>query len=370
MHASSAFGGRSLSQYSQFGRSSNAIAASLDCTSESIATCDGVFPPIAPQNPPSTLVVEIVLFQRVNILDVAGPMQVFATANEQASAGGGTAPYAIRVAGVDPTIVSSSGINLTASPLPIADEPVDTLIVAGGVGVHDAMGDRRLTEWLARRALTARRVASVCTGAFLLGAAGLLNGRRVVTHWNFCDELARLYPETSVESDPIYIRDEGIWSSAGVSAGMDLALAMVEEDVGRTLAVAVARDLVMYLKRPGGQSQFSAILALQHHDDKFERLHAWMADRLSQDLSISALAAQCAMSERSFVRTYAAAVGMTPARAVERLRIEAAQQLLISSPLSIKQIAAKCGFGSEETMRRSFRRVIAIAPKDYRERFS
>jgi transcriptional regulator GlxA family with amidase domain len=225
-------------------------------------------------------------------------------------------------------------------------------------------------DWVRVRATRARRVASVCTGAFLLAAAGLLNGRRAATHWMHCAELARRYPAIRVEPDPIFVRDGAIWTSAGVTAAIDLALALVEEDVGRPVALAVARHLVMFLKRPGGQAQFSAALSLQGAEDRFGTLHNWMAGRLSDDLSLPALARKAGMSERSFSRHYAEATGTTPARAVERLRVEAARRLLSDTRLPVKRIAARCGFGSEETLRRSFVRLLASTPQDYRARFS
>jgi len=221
-----------------------------------------------------------------------------------------------------------------------------------------------------QRAARARRVASVCTGAFLLGAAGLLDGRRAATHWRHCAELGRRHPAIRVESDPIYVKDGAIWTSAGVTAAIDLALALVEEDAGRALSLAVARHLVMFLKRPGGQAQFSAALSLQGAEDRFGDLHAWMGGRLNGDLSLPALARKAGMSERSFSRHYAKATGITPARAVERLRVEAARQLLADTRLPVKRIAQRCGFGSEETLRRSFNRLLASTPQEYRARFS
>jgi transcriptional regulator GlxA family with amidase domain len=210
----------------------------------------------------------------------------------------------------------------------------------------------------------------VCTGAFLLGAAGLFDGRRAVTHWRECNELARRCPEAKVESDPIFVRDGAVWSSAGITAGIDLALALVEEDLGRDLALAVARHLVVFLKRPGGQSQFSTALSLQMADDRFAALHDWMTNNVASNLSLPALAERAGMSERTFSRRYVEATGHTPARAVERLRLETARRLLSDTRLPVKRIAERCGFGSEETMRRSFIRVLSATPQDYRARFS
>jgi transcriptional regulator GlxA family with amidase domain len=247
---------------------------------------------------------------------------------------------------------------------------VDTLIVAGGPGVEAVSADPELIEWVRQRAKRARRVASVCTGAFLLAASGALDGRRAATHWSVCGELAKRYPAVQVEPDPIFVRDGSVWTSAGVTAGIDLALALVEQDLGRTVALAVARYLVVFLKRPGGQAQFSEALLLQSAEDEFGTLHDWIGKHLGDEISLPKLADQAGMSERSFSRHYAEATGQTPARAVERLRVEAARRLLSETRLPVKRISQRCGFGSEETMRRSFLRVLSATPQDYRSRFS
>jgi len=314
--------------------------------------------------------VEILAFPSVQLLDVAGPLQVFASANDLAASGRPYVPTVIARRGG--SVGSSAGLGLAAQPLPPTTEPVDTLIVAGGGGVHAASQDDALVASLTQRAGVARRVASVCTGAFLLARAGLLDGRRAVTHWSRCAELARRYPAVRVEPDPIFIQDGAVWTSAGVTSGIDLALALVEADLGRAAALAVARQLVVFLKRPGGQAQFSATLKMQHEAGgaDFERLHAWIAEHLASNLSVTALAEQAGMSERSFVRRYCRSTGETPARAVEQMRVEAARQMLGETSEPIKRIASRCGFGSEETMRRSFLRLLATTPQDYRERFA
>ena len=324
------------------------------------------FPPNGP------LVIELLAFPSVQLLDVAGPLQVFASANEIAAGGPGrAAPYALKVVARSGTsVLTSSGLGLAAEPLPSMDMVADTLLVAGGPGIEQAASDLVLVDWLRDRAERVRRVASVCTGAVLLATAGVLNGRRATTHWSVCTELGRRFPEVRVEPDPIFVRDGPVWTSAGVTAGIDLALALVEEDLGRSVALAVARYLVVFLKRPGGQAQFSATLSLQTAEDKFGMLHAWIEAHLADDLSLAALARQAGMSERSFSRHYAGATGLTPARSIERLRVEAARRLLTDSRLSIKRISQRCGFGSEETMRRSFLRVLSVTPQDYRLRFS
>ncbi len=320
--------------------------------------------------PNAARVIEVLAFPSVQLLDVTGPLQVFASANDFVVEAGGPPPYTVRVvAQGDKGVMTSAGLGLSADPLPSIDAALDTLMVAGGQGVEAAAADPALVDWVQRRAKKARRVASVCTGAFLLAASGLLDGRRAVTHWSFCAELARRFPAVRVEADPIFICDGPIWTSAGVTAGIDLALALVEEDLGRDLALAVARYLVVFLKRPGGQAQFSAALSLQTADDKFGALHEWIGDHLADDISLTVLARQAGMSERSFSRHYAQAIGLTPARAVERLRVEGARRMLSESGQPIKRISQRCGFGSEETMRRSFMRLLATTPQDYRARF-
>jgi len=255
-----------------------------------------------------------------------------------------------------------------AEPLP--QTPSDTLIIAGGWGIYPAAEDQQLVGWVRDHGTHCRRVASVCTGAFLLAASGWLDGRRVVTHWTRCEQLAAQHPNLRVEANPIFINDGPVWTSAGVTAGIDLALAMVEEDLGRDIALDVARHLVVFLKRPGGQSQFSVTLSLQQQGNRFDELHAWIAENLTCDLGIPTLAEQAGMSERSFIRHYRADTGQTPARAIDLIRVETARRLLSDTGLPIKRIAANCGFGSEETLRRSFLRAIGVTPQAYRERFS
>ncbi|MCE4226815.1 GlxA family transcriptional regulator [Methylobacterium sp. C25] len=322
-------------------------------------------------SPKSNRSIEVLAFEGVQVLDVTGPLQVFASANEHLAKAGQAPAYRLRVVAKQTKgIISSAGLVLAPEPLPAVGDAVDTLIVAGGPGVEAATADPELIDWLRDRSSHARRVASVCTGAFLAAAAGILDGRRAVTHWSFCNALARRFPAVRVESDPIFLRDGSVWTSAGVTAGIDLALALVEEDLGGEIALAVARYLVVFLKRPGGQAQFSAALSLQTAGDRFEALHHWVRANLASDLSLGTLAAQAGMSERSFSRRYLEETGVTPARAVERLRVEAARQMLTDTRQPVKRIGQLCGFGSEETMRRSFLRQLASAPQDYRSRFS
>ncbi|NWB22285.1 MULTISPECIES: GlxA family transcriptional regulator [unclassified Pseudomonas] len=316
-------------------------------------------------------IINVLAFPNVQVLDVTGPLQVFASANDLARQQGLPLPYAVSViaAQAEP-VMTSAGLALVAEPLPPADAPCDTLVIAGGWGVYGAAEDPALVDWVRQKATQARRMTSVCTGAFLLAASGLLDGRRVVTHWTRCEELARKYPQLTVEANPIFIQQGNLWTSAGVTAGIDLCLALVEEDLGRAVALEVARHLVVFLKRPGGQSQFSVTLSLQKGGSRFAELHAWIAEHLTLDLNVATLAAQAGMSERSFVRHYRSETGQTPARAVELIRVETARRQLADSSVSIKRIAVHCGFGCEETMRRSFLRAVSITPQAYRERFS
>jgi transcriptional regulator GlxA family with amidase domain len=256
----------------------------------------------------------VLAYPSVQLLDVAGPLQVFASANDLVTEAGGMPPYALRVVAQDGKVTASAGLGLAVDPLPPAGAGLDTLMIAGGQGVEAAAADPLLVGWVRERASHARRIASVCTGAFLLAACGLLDGRRAATHWSVCAELARRFPAVRVEADPIFVCDGPVWTSAGVTAGIDLALALVEQDLGRTVALAVARYLVVFLKRPGGQAQFSTALSLQAAEDKFGALHAWISAHLADHLSLAVLAAQAGMSERSFSRHYSEATGLTPGR--------------------------------------------------------
>jgi transcriptional regulator GlxA family with amidase domain len=328
--------------------------------------------PKTPQSSPNTVRnIDVLTFPGVQLLDVTGPFQVFASANDIVEAGGGARPYRIRLMAQDGGgVTSTAGVGLATGPLSRREEALDTLIVPGGSGVEAVAANPALIDWLQQRSTVARRVASVCTGAFVLAAAGILDGRRATTHWKWSGRLAQRFPAVRVEPDPIFLCDGSVWTSAGVTAGIDLALALVEADLGRSVALAVARYLVVFLKRPGGQAQFSAALALQAAEDKFGALHDWINDHLGGELSLSVLAEQAGMSERSFSRHYAEATGQTPARAIERLRVEAARHMLSESRVALKRVAQRCGFGSEETMRRSFLRLLAVTPQDYRSRFT
>ena len=312
----------------------------------------------------------IVAFPGAQVLDVTGPWEVFALANR---AGGTRAPrYAVSV--VAPSagaIATSGGLALVAQrTLAQATGPVDTLIVAGGEGTRPHRRDGRLVRWIARAARRARRVASVCTGAFLLAEAGLLDGRRATTHWAMCDALARRFPAVRVERDPIFVRDGHVFTSAGITAGIDLALQLVEEDCGRDVALTVARWLVMFLRRPGGQSQFSAQLSAQLAErDGLRDVQGWIAEHPEAELTVPALARRVHMSPRNFARAFRRETGVTPAAYVEAQRVEAARRLLETTAGNVAEVAAACGFGRPETMHRAFRRVLGVAPAQYRRHF-
>jgi transcriptional regulator GlxA family with amidase domain len=244
------------------------------------------------------------------------------------------------------------------------------MVVGGEDMPATARIERGLADWIAATAEQARRTVSVCTGAFLLAAAGLLDGREATTHWTRCEDLARMYPRVRVEADRIFIRDGAIGTSAGVTAGIDLTLALVEEDFGREIALDVARAMVVYLKRPGGQSQFSGALSVQQASRPALRdLQAWIAGHLDEDLSIAALAGRAGLSERSFARAFRAEVGQTPAAYVEALRVERARALLEDGAQSLELVARATGFSSPEILRRAFHRRLGVSPAGYRERF-
>jgi len=316
----------------------------------------------------------MVVYPGVQVLDVTGPLEVFANANRRLDASGDrrASRYQIEIAAREAGPVrTTAGIELLAQrAFRDVRGPIDTLLVAGGDGTPAALRDRELIGFVRRRALHARRVASVCTGSFLLAEAGLLDGRRATTHWAVCARLAERHPKLRVETDPIFVRDGKFWSSAGVCAGMDLALALVEQDHGRELALTVARWLVLFLKRPGGQSQFSAELAAQATEHKTLReLQAWAQAHVAADLGVAALAKRAAMSPRNFARVFAREVGETPARWVERTRVEAARRLLEETAAGAEEVATRCGFASAETLRRAFQRRVRVSPAAYRARF-
>jgi transcriptional regulator GlxA family with amidase domain len=312
-------------------------------------------------------------YDGVQGLDVTGPLDVFAGAQEWVSRNGSGDP------GYRPIVASPRGepFRTTAGMTVVPDTSlagvtgrIDTLVVPGGAVAAEPACDRELVGWLRRRAPGTRRVTSVCAGAFLLAEAGLLDGRRATTHWSACARLARRYPAVEVDPDPIYVRDGDVYTSAGVTAGMDLALALVEEDLGREAALTVARWLVMFVHRPGNQAQFSAQLATQYADHPpLRELQRWLGDNYGHELSVDAMAGWARMSPRHFARSFRQQVGTTPGRYLQQLRLEAARRRLAESDAPVARIAAACGFGSAETMRRVFVSALGMSPTEYRRRF-
>ncbi len=316
--------------------------------------------------------VVIVAFPGVQSLDVAGPFEVFAGAARAARACGRAAAYAVQVVSVDGgPVTSESGLTFATQATGPGPAGIDTLVLPGGTGVAPAADDVRLVGWVGDAARRARRVATVCSGAFLAARAGLLDGRRVTTHWARADELARCHPEVEVDADPIYLRDGDVWSSAGVTAGIDLALALVEDDLGSDVSQLIARWLVMFVHRPGGQTQFATPVWTPRGTSTAVRAAQARVDAdPGGDHRVGTMAAGAALSERHFARLFAAEVGETPSRYVERVRTEAARREFETTADPLEAIAARCGFGTGETLRRTFQRRLHSSPDAYRRRFT
>jgi transcriptional regulator GlxA family with amidase domain len=323
---------------------------------------------------PSALRVAFVAYEGVSLLDLSGPLEALRVASTHPNYLGVSSVYACSVHSIHGgPIMTADGVRIVTEPTRALDgQAIDTLIVPGACNIDDVRRDRELIDWIRGRAPDCRRVCSVCIGTFLLAEAGLLNGRRVVTHWQHCTRLASSYPNITVEPDAIYVRDGGIWSSAGVTTGIDMALAMIEQDCGRPVAMHVARVLVVYLRRMGGQSQYSALLAAQAEStsDAFGELERWIAENLTADLRIERLAERAGMSPRNFARQYRETRKRTPARTVEGIRVDAARRALEETDDRIEDIARRCGFHSEEHLRAAFARHVGIAPRAYRDRFA
>ena len=303
----------------------------------------------------------IILFDGVQSLDVTGPLEVFANAG---------AAYEVTTASLDGRpVTTSSGLRLLpGAGLRELTGETGLLLVPGGEGARRR--DPALVRWISDHASQAARVASVCTGTFLLAAAGLLRGRRVTTHWAYCAELAAQYPDLTVDPDPIFVTSGNVATSAGVTAGIDLALALVEDDLGRDVALALARHLVVFLRRPGSQAQFSAQLSAQVAGRAPLRdVQHWIAEHPAADLSVHALAGRASLSPRQFARAFAAEVGMPPGRYVDRARLEAARRRLEDTASGVEETARACGYGTSEAMRRAFIRALGVSPAEYRRRF-
>ncbi|ADW68787.1 GlxA family transcriptional regulator [Granulicella tundricola] len=299
----------------------------------------------------------------VQILDVTGPLEVFSNAPG----------YDIQLVAPDGGNIlrTNRGVDLgSAIPLAQCTGPIDTLIIAGGPGAESGVYDPILTQWIAAAATRSRRVASICTGAFMLAEAGLLDGKNAVTHWLFCDSLAQQYPAVKVQRDPIYLRDGSIYTSAGITAGIDLSLALVEEDHGHHEALRIARFLVMFLVRPGGQAQYSHMLSHQAAASQpLRELQVWMLEHLRDHLSVESLAERLGVSPRHFTRVCLRETGLNPGQLIDRMRVEAAQQIIDSSAKGLKEVADACGFHSAEAMRRAFTRILGVTAADYASRF-
>jgi transcriptional regulator GlxA family with amidase domain len=310
-------------------------------------------------------------FDQAQVLDITGPMQILSAVNDL-----GAAAYTLTLTAPEAGhITTTSGLRLGVDRTfdDIGDDDLaglDTLIVSGGDGIMQAMQDERHLAFLRRAAPRARRIVSICSGIALLARAGLILGRRVATHWNASALMARAFPDLKIDPDALYVRDGNLWSSAGITAGMDLTLALIEEDWGHDVAVQIARRHVLFMIRPGGQSQFSAQLEAQaHQGGRLAALFSWIVDHPGAELTVTALAARAGMSERNFARVFRAEAGVPPAEFVERARTEAARRDLEHSVHSIEQIAADCGFGAAERMRRTFLRRLGVGPNAYRDRF-
>ena len=314
------------------------------------------------------------VYPDIEAMDICGPSGAFAYADYYLREAGRTSEpcYEILVIAASPGLVrTQSGLQIAATHgCSQATQPLDTLIVVGGVGAEAASSDRVLVEWLRAAAPRVRRLASVCTGAFLLAAAGLLRDRRVTTHWMFCDRLAELHPTLCIDPDLIFVRDGNVYTSGGITSGIDLALALIEEDIGRDIAMAVARMMVVFLRRPGGQTQFSPFLysAAKARRD-IRDLQTWILANPAERLDVMSLADRVAMSPRNFARLFRSETQVTPGKFVELARVAAARCKLEQTNLGAEVIADACGFGSEERMRRSFQRHLQIGPRDYRKRF-
>ena len=328
--------------------------------------------PTAALSHPRTVV--FLAYPQMGLLDLTGAQTVFWAASK-AMAERGLPGYAMHTASLEGGLIpTAEGLSVhTTSLQDFTDSPVDTLIVPGAPNIRQAMIDEvALVNWLRQAAVNARRTASVCSGTFLMAQAGLLEGLRAATHWAMCDMLKSGFPTIDVDIDAIFIQQGAVWTSAGVSTGIDMSLALVEADYGRDVALEVARELVVYLKRPGGQAQFSHLLQSQMDDGgSFDDLHLWISANLGDaNLTVESLARQAQMSPRNFSRVYKRKVGRTPAKALEMFRMEAARRMLEDSERNIDQIAQLCGFGDEERMRYTFHRHLSISPREYRSRFS
>jgi transcriptional regulator GlxA family with amidase domain len=312
-------------------------------------------------------------YPQAQILDITGPLEVFARTARWLHDHRGIRPdaYQVELVAADAgPLATSGGLSVIARRRYTDVRRADTLLVCGGIGYREAMHDKALIAWIRRQSTKVGRLGSICTGALLLAAAGLLEGKSATTHWDYCDLLARMAPRTRVQRDAIYVQSDGLYTSAGVTAGMDMALAMVEEDWDKATALAIAQELVMYIKRPGGQSQFSRHISAQLRDDVFGDLELWIFDHLDDDLSVERLAEHAGKSSRHFARLFTQRLGITPAAYVRRVRVEEARRRIESGSMRLKQVARQSGFADEQRLRRAFRNVLGVTPVEYRSRFA
>jgi len=315
--------------------------------------------------------VAVLAFPDAQVLDVVGPLEVFARTDRWLrdtwkTPGGYRTELLGLAAG---PLRTSGGLELTAARAFRDVEACDTLLVAGGIGWQTVAEDPEALGWLRVMAPRVRRLGSICTGSLVLAAAGLLDGRRATTHWAYCERLAAMAPGCRIDPDAIYVQDGPLFTSAGVTTGMDMALEMVEQDHGKATAVAVAQELVIYRKRPGGQAQFSRFLEAERREDRLGALQLWILDHLGEDLALPRLAGAAGMSERHLSRRFREEVGVTPAAYVARVRLEEARRRLEAGAHSLKDVARACGFADEQNLRRAFRRHVGVPPSAYRERF-
>jgi transcriptional regulator GlxA family with amidase domain len=313
--------------------------------------------------------IAILAIPGVQMLDVAGPMDVFSEANNLL---GEPAAYRMDIVGMTKEPVTALNGTRFLPDLSISDslDGFDTLLIAGSPGIRKYEDNPELIQWVVRESRHVRRIGSVCTGAFILGQAGLLDDKRATTHWNSTARLAEKFPKIRLEPNRIYVKDGSVYTTAGVSASMDLALALVEEDHGRSIALRVAKELILFLKRPGGQSQFSIHLDAQVAElGPIKDIHEWILGHLAEDLSVVNLAARLGMSARNFARLFKRQTDMTPGDYVEAARVEAARRMLEESDTPLKKVASLCGFADHSGLRRAFVRRVKVTPADYRHRF-
>ena len=316
--------------------------------------------------------VVMLAYPDAQILDITGPLEVFARTARWLRDHHAQVIPAYEVELVAPTagaFATSGGLRLVAERCFRDVDRVDTLLLSGGIGYEAITRNAEAIRWIQRKARTVERIGSICTGAFVLAACGLLDHKSATTHWAYCDRLARTVPGCDVNADALYVRNGKVYTSAGVTAGMDMALAMVEEDWGKATALAVAQELVMFLKRPGGQSQFSRYLQAQQREDRFGKLQLWVLEHLDSDLSVDKLAQLSGLSLRHFSRLFRHAVGVSPAAFVQRVRVEEARRCIEDGSRRLKSVARRCGFADEQALRRAFRRALGVTPAEYRTRF-